>query len=67
MNGIELLHQIKLEPSYKSIPVFILTTSKLMNTEEEAQALGATEYLLKPNSYHEYKALLRSCFIAHLG
>lgn len=67
MNGIELLKKIKENPSYTSVPVFILTTSKLLNTEEQARVLGASEYLIKPNSYQEYKDLLRSCFAAHLN
>lgn len=66
MNGIELLKKIKSNPVLESTPVFILTTSKLINIEEQARALGATDYLIKPNSYKEYKDMLRACFAAHM-
>lgn len=61
MNGLELLQYLKLHPEYSHIPVFVLTTSGSNNDKLNALALGAQQYIIKPNSYKEYLSILNDC------
>ncbi|HEY0739963.1 MAG TPA: response regulator [Chryseosolibacter sp.] len=61
MNGLEFLKALKLHPEYSHIPVFILTTSSSLNDEVTAVALGAKQYIVKPNSYQELFRILEKC------
>jgi CheY-like chemotaxis protein len=61
MNGLEFLRALKLHPEYSHIPVFILTTSRSENDELTAVALGAKQYIIKPNSYRDLFAILEKC------
>ncbi len=65
LNGMEVLRRIKADPRLAEIPVFILTTSRTPNSENEARALGASDYLIKPNTYNEFKKILDKCLLAH--
>src|SRR5687768_6070191 len=58
MNGLEFLKALKLHPEYSHIPVFILTTSTSSNDELTAVALGAKQYIIKPNSYRDLFKIL---------
>ena len=60
MNGMQLLAALKAQPQFKSIPAFILTTALTPNQTTELKTLGASDYLIKPSSFEEFKALLRS-------
>jgi CheY-like chemotaxis protein len=61
MNGLEFLKALKLHPEYSHIPVFILTTSASANDEITAVALGAKQYIIKPNSYKDLFTILEKC------
>jgi CheY-like chemotaxis protein len=61
MNGLQFLKALKLHPEYSHIPVFILTTSMSANDELTALALGAKQYIIKPNSYHDLFKILENC------
>lgn len=61
MNGLEFLKALKLHPEYSHIPVFILTTSTSENDELTAVALGAKQYIIKPNSYKDLFKILENC------
>jgi CheY-like chemotaxis protein len=61
MNGLEFLKALKLHPRFSQIPVFILTTSKSANDELTATALGAKQYIIKPNSYRDLFKILEKC------
>jgi CheY-like chemotaxis protein len=61
MNGLEFLKALKLHPEYSHIPVFILTTSTSSNDELTAVALGAKQYIIKPNSYRDLFKILEKC------
>jgi CheY-like chemotaxis protein len=65
-NGFQLLENIRVNKQYDQIPIFILSTSRTQQGESRARELGAKDYLLKPNSYHELVVLMDSCFKAHL-
>lgn len=49
MNGFELLKQLKGNRDTKNIPVIVISTMNVHPTSEEVMALGAKEYLCKPD------------------
>lgn len=61
MNGLQFLQTLKLHPEYAHIPVFVLTTSRSSNDELTAVALGAKQYIIKPNSYRDLFTILEKC------
>jgi len=48
MNGIEFLTELRQNPDFQHIPVFITTTSMLDVDRSSAEALGISGYILKP-------------------
>jgi two-component system response regulator len=48
MSGMEVLEKIKSDPSFKSIPIVILTSSKEDPDIQKCYALGANSYIAKP-------------------
>ncbi len=48
ISGLEVLEKIKSDPSLKSIPVVILTSSKENPDIEKCYSLGANSYIVKP-------------------
>lgn len=48
MGGIEFLKEIKKLPAYSKIPVVVLTTQGEEALKEEARALGANAFIVKP-------------------
>lgn len=52
MNGIEFLSKLKSNENWKSIKVFILTTSEEREDKEEARKLGVSGYIVKPLKFN---------------
>ena len=48
MNGIEFLTELRANPEFQHIPVFITTTSSMEEDRADAQTLGVSGYILKP-------------------
>jgi len=48
MNGIEFLTELRMDPEFKSISVFVLTTSNDDNDRIAAYDLNVAGYILKP-------------------
>jgi CheY-like chemotaxis protein len=58
VSGIEVLEQIKSDPSMKSVPVVMLTSSNEGPDIERCFALGANSYIVKPvDSDNFFKAI----------
>jgi CheY-like chemotaxis protein len=53
LGGRECLTQIKNRKELKNIPVIIYTTSNRQNDVKDFKSLGATEYIVKPNSFSQ--------------
>lgn len=53
MDGIETLHQIRMMPDRKDIPVIMLTGVENKSTVLESAKLGICDYMLKPFSSEE--------------
>ena len=60
IHGREVLNEIRSAERWKTVPVLILSTSKVQDDVDEAYALGATAYVVKPADFHEYKAVMKS-------
>ncbi|MEH6769632.1 response regulator [Maribacter arcticus] len=54
VDGFEVMIQIKVNESTKSIPVVVLTSSKEASDIERAYLLGANSYIVKPVEFEEY-------------
>ncbi len=59
MNGYEVISQIKATPAWADIPIVFLTGLEGRDKEQEAFALGAVDYILKPISAGVVKARVK--------
>lgn len=59
-NGREVLAEIKADPSFRSIPVVVLTTSKAERDVLEAYDLHANCYIVKPVGFANFVEAIRS-------
>jgi two-component system chemotaxis response regulator CheY len=48
MDGLKLVKLIKTNPTYKELPVIIITTEGALEDRERGLALGANAYIAKP-------------------
>lgn len=51
MNGRETLERLKNSERYKNIPVVIYSTSNAEQDKADTKALGASDYLTKPDTF----------------
>jgi CheY-like chemotaxis protein len=54
MNGIEFLTELRHDPEFSHIPVFIMTTSNEETDRMSAQKLQVSGYILKPLSFENF-------------
>ena len=48
MDGLEVLHRLKLDPKTKHIPVIMLSGRDDIDSVDEAKEIGAKDYITKP-------------------
>lgn len=60
MNGIEFLTELRREPEFSHIPVFIMTTSNEETDRFAAQQLNVTGYIVKPLSFDNFESSVSS-------
>ncbi|WP_369791680.1 response regulator [Synechococcus sp. PCC 7335] len=58
MSGLELLQNIRKDPSLRSTPVIVLTTSNQEKDRMEAYDLNVAGYLLKPVTFGSFFELI---------
>ncbi len=63
MNGFQFLAEVKNDDALKDIPVIILSTSSISNTIKESKALGAVDFITKPNDFAALKNILHTIFV----
>ena len=59
LHGMEVLRQIRSDPSTMDIAVVVLTGGYDPDEIRQAQKLGVTSYFLKPTDFREYMEMLR--------
>ncbi len=60
MSGIEFLRLAKADPSLRSIPVVVLTTSKMENDRVQSYDLGVAGYIIKPVEFDKFVEAVRT-------
>ena len=55
MNGLEFLAELRREPEFSHIPVFIMTTSNEETDRMAAQRLNVTGYIVKPLTFDSFE------------
>jgi CheY-like chemotaxis protein len=59
VDGLEVLRAIKADPSLKTIPVVMLTSSREERDLAESYELGVNSYVVKPVDFHEFMEAVR--------
>lgn len=54
VDGLEVLKQVKSDPSLRSIPVVVLTSSREESDVVRSYNLGVNAYVVKPVDFHEF-------------
>ena len=60
MDGKETLSNLKSNPSWRKIPVVVMTTSKDLEDINKCYDLGASSYITKPSSYDGLNDAIRT-------
>jgi two-component system chemotaxis response regulator CheY len=47
-NGVELIKQTRMLPGFRFMPILVMTTESQQTLRDEAKALGATGWVVKP-------------------
>jgi CheY-like chemotaxis protein len=59
VDGHEVLRTIKSDPDLRPIPVVVLTTSDAEADREQAYALNANSYLVKPIDFEQFRRIVK--------
>lgn len=59
MDGISLVRKVREDPSYRFIPIIILTTESQQDKKREGKDAGATGWIVKPFSPDQLTAVVR--------
>lgn len=62
MDGIELTRQLRMLPSYRSVPIVLLTTESDPAKKMAGRSAGATGWIKKPFSQDQLIALVNKVF-----
>lgn len=60
MNGFEFLSELRSDPSLARISVFVMSTSNNVSDKQQAHALNAAGYIVKPLSTEKFSETIRS-------
>lgn len=61
-NGYDIITEIRAIPQYMHIPVVIMSTSSAQINIDKCMALGASHYILKPDSFLEYNDFIKKLY-----
>ncbi|PKU21380.1 response regulator [Telmatospirillum siberiense] len=59
MDGISLIKELRKLPSYKGVPILLLTTESDDDRKKEARAAGATGWITKPFNQDQLLGVVR--------
>jgi CheY-like chemotaxis protein len=66
MDGFDVLHWLRTQPQFDTLPVVVLTSSKLQGDIDRSRELGVYDYRVKPQSFEDLVLLLddvRKCWL----
>jgi len=61
-NGYDIIEEVKASPLYAHIPVIITSTSSTTTIVNKCLALGASDYLVKPETFIAYKEFAQNLY-----
>lgn len=59
MDGITLIRELRAKPTYKFIPILLLTTESQDTKKQEGKAAGATGWMVKPFNTDQLLTVVR--------
>lgn len=62
LDGFEVLRSVKSDPSFRRIPIIILTTSEREEDITQAYLLGANTYIAKPLEFEQFQHDIRTVY-----
>jgi two-component system chemotaxis response regulator CheY len=63
INGLELIGYVKSNPTYRDIPLIIVSTEKSVEDKKRGMALGAVGYVTKPFKKEELVTVVSQALI----
>ena len=67
LDGLDVLRQLKMSPKTVGIPILILSALTDSSSVMDAQALGATDYFIKPLALDDIRQAMRKIIPTYLG
>jgi|GraSoiStandDraft_24_1057298.scaffolds.fasta_scaffold389796_2 CheY-like chemotaxis protein len=61
-NGYDIISEVKSNPAYSHIPVIITSTSSTNSIINKCISLGASEYLVKPETFINYHSFAKKLY-----
>jgi CheY-like chemotaxis protein len=61
-NGYDVIKEVKSNPLYSHIPVVITSTSSTRTIMEKCITAGASEYIVKPETFVEYVPYVKDLY-----
>lgn len=61
-NGYDIIEEIKATPELVHIPVIITSTSSTKSIIDKCLALGAANYIVKPDTFIDYQPFVRELY-----
>ena len=59
MHGFELIGELRFLPAYRDLPIVVVTSRSGQKHQQQARAVGATDYLTKPFNAQMLEAALK--------
>lgn len=61
-NGYDVISEMKVHPTYAGTPVVIISTSSTQSIVDKCLAMGAADYLVKPDTFTEYVPFVKNLY-----
>jgi len=61
-NGYDVINDVRNDPSHSHIPVIITSTSSTKTIIDKCLALGAADYVVKPETFVEYVPYVKNLY-----